>query len=71
VGDVMEAVFELPGLPRRSPFKISICNKTIASDNASVIVGAQFLEGPEDGQAGALDELRRFLATQSQVALTR
>ncbi len=71
VGDVLEAAFELPGLPRRAPFKISICNKTVASDNASVIVGAQFLEGPQDGQAGALDELRRFLAAQTQVTLTR
>jgi hypothetical protein len=71
VGDVMEAVFELAGLPRRFPFRISICNKTVASDNASIIVGAQFLEGPQDGQAGALDELRRFLAAQTQVTLTR
>jgi hypothetical protein len=71
VGDVMEAVFELAGLPRRFPFKISICNKTVASDNVSVIVGAQFLEGPQDGQAGPLDELRRFLAAREQAILTR
>jgi hypothetical protein len=71
VGDLMEAAFELPGLPRHLNFKISICNKTLASDGASVVVGAQFLEAPEDSQAGALDELRRFLATQQQANLAR
>lgn len=71
VGDVMEAAFELAGLPRRFPFKISICNKTVAGDNASVIVGAQFLEGPQYGQAGPLDELRRFLAAREQAVFTR
>ncbi len=71
VGDLMEAAFELPGLPKRFTFKVSICNKTVASDNASVIVGAQFQEMPESGQAGALDELRRFLATQQQATLAR
>ena len=71
VGDLMEVAFELPGLPRRLQFKISICNKTVASDDLSVIVGAQFQETPEDGQAGALDELRRFLANQQQATLAR
>lgn len=71
VGDLMELSFELPGLPRRFTLKASICNKTIASDNASVIVGSQFDETPEAGQAGVLDELRRFLATQQQPTLSR
>ena len=71
VGDLMEVAFELPGLPRRLQFRISICNKTVASDDVSVIVGAQFQETPEAGQAGALDELRRFLATQQQATLAR
>ena len=71
IGDRMETTFELPGLPRRFTLQVSICNKTIASDDASVIVGAQFQEGPEAGQAGVLDELRRFLATQRQTTLSR
>ncbi len=71
VGDLMEATFELPGLPRRFQFKISICNKTVASDEASVIVGVQFEQAAEDGKAGELDELRRFLATQQQTPCAR
>lgn len=71
IGDQMEATFELPGLARRFTFALSMCNKTVSADNTSVIVGAQFLEGPEAGQAGPLDELRRFLATQQQPTLSR
>ncbi len=71
VGDMMEADFELPGLPVRFTFRISICNKTVASDNTSVIVGVQFQEGPEAAQGGSLDTLRRFLATQQQTTLSR
>lgn len=71
IGDRMEATFELPGLPRRFTFSLSMCNKTVGADNTSVIVGAQFVEGSEVGQAGPLDELRRFLATQQQPTLSR
>ncbi len=71
VGDAMEVNFELPGLPVRFTFVVSICNKTIASDNTSVIVGVQFQESPEAAQAGSLDVLRRFLATQQQTTLSR
>lgn len=71
IGDVLEVGFELPGLPRRFEFSIAICNKTLASDGASVIVGAQFQETRNDGRLGDLDELRRFLANQQQATLVR
>jgi hypothetical protein len=43
----------------------------MTSDGTSVIVGAQFQETLEAGQAGPLDELRRFLAAQQQTTLSR
>ncbi len=71
IGDVLMVGFELQGLTRHFEFQIDICNKTLASDEKSVIVGAQFSEMPEDGQLGDLDELRRFLAVQQQASLAR
>lgn len=71
IGDVLEAQFELTGLPNRFAFPINICNKTLASDEQSVIVGAQFQESGPGVQAGDLDELRRFLAAQQQASLSR
>lgn len=71
IGDVLQVSFELPGLPRQFDLKINICNKTVASDEQSVIIGSQFQDEPGDGQLGDLDELRRFLATQQQVAFAR
>jgi hypothetical protein len=71
IGDVLEARFELPGLPRRFEFSMAICNKTLTSDGTSVIVGAQFQETCNGGRLGDLDELRRFLASQQQASLVR
>lgn len=71
VGDVVEAEFELPGLARRYAFQVVICNKTVTSDEQSVIVGVQFRDSEETGQAGDLDELRRFLASQQQASFAR
>lgn len=71
VGDLLEIDFELQGIPRQFTFKVNICNKTITSDEQSVIVGSQFQEAPEDSQLGDLDELRRFLATQQQASFAR
>lgn len=71
IGDVLETQFELAGLPNRLELSVEVCNKTLASDNESVIIGAQFRETGDDARLGELDELRRYLAMQQQSSLVR